>query len=403
MTTMLSPKIKQQIGRCALLFVAGTALHFLVGDVDVSLLGYPWVLVIAINYLYFLILFYTKSDSVKFFRSLYDRPAMITSLASMLVLTLLFGLIRQDGSTEGLWGMLGFTRMASSWIFVLFLLYFMTVIGLKAIEDIHRWKQRKLPAVVMHVSFFALLASAVFGSGEKVRVHVTALQGRSVNVGVTKEGKQVELPFVLKLNRFSLDEYAPRIYVYDGKNLSKEYVVMEDAQSQGRLGAWRVESLEYLEMAGRVSEDSGYKAMNHVGATTAIYIKVYGEGGDVVKEGWVSCGSFLFPGSTLSLPDGSELVMPRREIKKYLSEIEVWEGEGKQVFDIAVNHPATVGPWKIYQSGYDSDRGRWSATSVLECVKDSCYPVTHIAMWMILVGCVMMFVVGPKGKKEDKR
>lgn len=390
------------IGRCALLFVAGTALQFLLGDVDPSFLAYPWSVVLAVNYLYILILLYAKSDRMKFVRRLYDRPAYLVSLASMLVLTLLFGLIRQDGSMEGGFGWLGFTRMNSSWIFVLFLLHFMTVVGLKAIEDVHHWRKRKLPAVVMHVSFFIILASAIFGSGEKIRLRVSAQQGYPVSVGITRDGRQVELPFTIRLKDFSLDEYPSRIHVLSQQGLSEEYVVMEGQGSQGHLGTWGIKCLEYLEMAGRLSEDSAYVAMDHVGATTAIYIKVYAEDGKDVAEGWISCGSFLFGGSTLPLPDGTELVMPRREVKKYLSEVEVWEGEEKSVFDIAVNQPADLGAWKIYQSGYDSERGRWSTASILECVKDGWYPAIHIAMWMILLGGVMMFMGRHGKRKEDK-
>lgn len=399
---MFSRRYKQLIGRCALLFLAGTALQLWIGNVDASSLSYPWILVVAMNYLYILILLYTKQDEVKCIKRIYDRPAYLASLVSMLILTLLFGLIPQDASMGGLIGLLGFHQMSSSWIFVLFLFHFMTVLGLKAIEDVHNWKKRSLPVVLMHVSFFVLLVSAIFGSGEKIRIRVMAFQGHPIGVGMTDDGRQHELPFMIRLEKFSLEEYAPGIYLLEGNSLSEDHVVMEGVGSRGRLRGWQIECLEYLDMAGRMSEDSSYVNMNHPGATTAIYIKVYDEFGNHETEGWVSCGSFLFAGSTLTLPDGSELVMPRREVKKYLSEIEVWEKEEKHSLNIAVNHPANMGSWKIYQSGYDSERGRWSTMSILECVKDSWYPMIRIAMWVILLGSVMMFGVGYKRRKEDK-
>ena len=87
---MLSRRYKQLIGRYALLLIAGMALQFFLGNVDASFLSYPWSLVVAVNFLYILILVYAKSDAVKGFRRLYDRPAYLSSLVSMLVLTLLF-------------------------------------------------------------------------------------------------------------------------------------------------------------------------------------------------------------------------------------------------------------------------------------------------------------------------
>lgn len=399
---ILSQKLKSMVVRCACLLLAGTALQCFIGNVQPSFLIYPWSLFLAAIYLCLLFLLYVKSESFKFVRQLYGRPAYLVSLVSMLVLTLFFGLIRQDGSSEGLWGWLGFTRMHTSWVFVLFLLHFMTVLGLKAIEDLHHWRKHSLPAVVMHASFFVILAAAVFGSGEKTRFRVTAVQGRPIGMGVTEEGRPQELPFTLLLKEFSLDEYPPRIYRYTSQGLSKDFVAMEALGCQGELDTWQLECLDYLEMAGLLSEDSAFVAMNHVGATTALYVRAISSVTPETAEGWVSSGSFLFAGSTLPLPDGSELVMPYREVKKYLSTVEVIDGDEKHEFDIAVNHPASLGAWKIYQSGYDSERGRWSTMSILECVRDPWYPIIHVAMWMVLVGGVMMFVTGHKKQKEDK-
>ena len=254
---------------------------------------------------------------MKCLRRLYDRPAMLTSLASMLVLTLLFGLIRQDGSTDGFWGWLGFTRMTSSWIFILFLVHFTTVIGLKAVEDVHRWKQRRLPVVLMHVSSFVILASAIVSSGEKVRVRVTTAIDAPISMGVTEDRRVYELPFTLTLKEFILEEYPPQVVVVDGQ----------------------------------------------------------------------------------------EMVMPRREVKKFLSRVAVTDDDGTEEVEILVNHPARIGAWRIYQSGYDSSRGKDSTISILECVKDGWYPAIHVAMWLILIAGAWMMFGGWKvqnKKKEDK-
>ena len=48
------------IGRCAVLFAAGTALQFLMGGLNPSFLSYPWGIVLAVNYLYVLIHYHDK-------------------------------------------------------------------------------------------------------------------------------------------------------------------------------------------------------------------------------------------------------------------------------------------------------------------------------------------------------
>ena len=402
---MLSQPYKNLIGRCAVLFSAGTALQFLVGSLNPSFLAYPWGIVLAVNYLYILILLYCQADKWKWVKSWYDRPACIVSLASLLVLSLLFGLIRQDASADGLWGILGFREMTSSWTFNFFLIHFMTVMGLKSIDDVYYWKKRNLSVIIFHVAVFVVLVSGIFGSGDKVRVKVAATVGTPVQYGFSSDDKRVELPFVLRLTDFTLEEYPPRIHRVSENRLSNAFVVIEDKNDKGILDAWQVECLEYLDMAGRIHQDSAYISMKHVGATTALYIKATHQETRQMVEGWISCGSHIFDGSALALPDGTALVMPRREVKKYLSSIELQTNEGKESLEIAVNHPATVGSWKIYQSGYDSDRGRWSTLSVLECVKDAWYMPVYVALWLMLAAGAWMLFHGwtlRRKRKEDK-
>jgi hypothetical protein len=77
--------------------------------------------------------------------------------------------------------------------------------------------------------------------------------------------------------------------------------------------------------------------------------------------------------------------------------------EGKKHLEISVNHPATIGSWKIYQSGYDSDRGRWSTLSILECVKDAWYMPVYVALWLILAAGIWMLFHGwtMHGKRKE--
>ncbi len=398
--------IVKSIKRCALLLLAGTALQFLTGGADASFLSYPWGVILAVNYLYALVFLIVFSDKWKFVRSLYDRTSEISSIAAMLFMTLLFGLIRQDGSSEGLTGALGFTRMTSSWIFIVFLLYWMTVLGLTAVDDIVHIRKRRLSTVVMHAAFFVVMASAFFGSGDKVRVKVTAVQGIPVHEGVTSSGRTVRLPFSMTLMDFDMDEYPPKIYLMQNDALSPDFVTMEKRGDSGVIDGWKIECLDYLEMAGRMPGDSAFIPMNHVGATTAMLLKADNPAAGTSVQGWVSCGSHIFDGAVIRLPDGCGLVMPRREAKKYLSVVEVADMDGERRVELGVNSPASVGGWKIYQSGYDSGRGKWSTMSVLECVKDGWYGVIRTALWMILGAGVWIFLSGwrsRRGNKEDRQ
>ena len=393
---------KQTIIRCICLLLAGAALQFLAGPADATLLAYPWGVIAAVNYLYLLIILSSNREKWQWVQSLYNRREYISSIAAMLLLTLLFGTIRQDGAPDGLFGLLGFTQMKTSWIFILFLFNLMTMLGLRAIEEVRLFRKSRLPITIVHLSFFLILVAAVFGSGDKMRVTVTAVQGEPTDRAVTKDGKVLHLPFTLRLKEFSMDEYPPHIYIYSGGTLTKDYVAIDAETRKGCIGAWQIECIEYIDSAGRMPGDSLYRPMKHVGATTAAYIKA--TDGTRSVEGWVSCGSHVFPASTIALPDSAMLVMPQREAKKYLSRVEIeTEGE-KSDYEISVNHPATVGSWKIYQSAYDRTRGKWSTITVLECVKDGWYPIVETAMWIAMAVGVVIFIFGSRLKrKEDEK
>ena len=83
------------------------------------------------------------------------------------------------------------------------------------------------------------------------------------------------------------------------------------------------------------------------------------------------------------------------------------EGEQRRV-NIEVNKPAREGAWRIYQVGYNTQQGRWSTSSVVECVRDGWWRVVQVALWMLLATGVVMFLTAggkrlkPKDK-EDKR
>ena len=392
---------KQSIKRCTCLLLAGTALQLLVGAADSTIMSYPWGIIAAANYIYLLVLISFNREKWKWTEWFHSRQAYISSLATTLILTLLFGLIRQDNASEGICGILGFTQMKSSWIFILNIINLMTILGLRTIEEIRKLKKQRLPITIIHLSFFAILAASIFGSGEKTRITVTAIQGEPTNSGTTKEGKIVRLPFMLRLKKFSIDEYAPQIHILSGDHLTKEYIKIEESGNKGKIGTWQIECSEYLESAGIMPGDSTYIAINHVGATTAARLKA--TNGSHSVEGWVSCGSHIFAGSTLPLPDGTALIMPQREAKKYLSLMEIENSGQKKEYNISVNNPATIGSWKIYQSAYDRTRGKWSTVTILECVKDSSYPIVHAAMWIIMAAGATMFVTGNRRKKEEEK
>lgn len=396
---------KRAFLRCALLFIAGAVLQLASGNIDSSFLNAPWGAVIAINYIYILILFVAKADKWKWVRTLYDHYAAISSLASMVIMTLIFGLIRQDGSTTGLAGVMGFTDMDSSWPFVLLLIYFITMLGLRSMEDLWNWRKRRILPLLSHLAVFIVLAAGLFSSGGKERIRMNAALGYPVHSGFTLEGKEAHLPFIITLKDFIMEEYPPRLHLLDLStgSSSEDFIYVEEEGMKDCLDGWEITVTESLDMAGHSDESLEYRPMEHVGAAPAVYVKARETSSGKTAEGWISCGSHIFSPVLLELDESLALVMPPREAKRFLSEITVTENGREHTYEVEVNKPAKVGSWKIYQVGYDSKRGRWSTTSVLECIHDGWYPLIQTGLWLILaIGLAMAVTSGNKGRKKEE-
>lgn len=389
--------------RCVSLAVVGMVLQVAVGDLDNSFLRYPWSAIAAVNYLYLLVLAYVMEDRWQWVRDLRSGHSSVVSLASMVVMLLIFGLTRQDGSTEGVAGVLGFTRMTSSWVFNLLLINFLTSLGLAVIDD-WRWaRYRKLAPMLSHTAVFVALVAAMFGSGDKLRVRVPLYLDHPTYEAVDAAGARRELPFVVTLRDFRMEEYPPKLYLYDmaAESLSQEFLSVDE--SAGVVGDWQLSVEEYLPMAGRMPEETEYRAMQHVGAAHAALVVARNAASGEQLRGWVSAGSHIFEASTLALGDGVAVVMPAPEAKRYLSLVDLEQTDGGvRRFEVEVNHPARIGAWRIYQSGFDQERGRWSTMSVVECVRDGWWSIVQVALWMVLASAVVMFVTAG-GRKVGKK
>lgn len=88
--------------------------------------------------------------------------------------------------------------------------------------------------------------------------------------------------------------------------------------------------------------------------------------------------------------------------KRYASEIVVRTKSGDVKHAVVdVNKPVRINGWKIYQYGYDTQKGAQSQMSILELVRDPWLPAVYSGIYLMLFGALLMFM--RKGRKEEKR
>ena len=150
--------------------------------------------------------------------------------------------------------------------------------------------------------------------------------------------------------------------------------------------------------------------LNHLGLFIAISTATLGNA-DIQKARMVA---YLdFPTNVVINNNGQETLLPiaiqlekfTMEVyndgspKRFASDVTIYNQKTnrKHKTTIDVNHPAEVDGWKIYQYGYDQQRGALSQYSIFELVRDPWQPAVYAGIYMMIAGALLL-LLNNKGK-----
>ena len=385
---------------CAGLLITGFGLQLTTGPVQAGLFQYPVNVAGGLIFLLVLCIGFVVSRKITVVQWFSGLTASITSLSALLSVVLVMGFVGP-----------GIERITMSWPFVLLFLYFLFVLGFVTLKRIVSFRWRDVPFMLNHVGLFITLLAAILGNGDLRRLRMTVPLENPEWRASDDKNEMIELPLAIELRSFTIDEYPPKLMLIDnttGKALPEkqpENILVEEIPLAGNLQGWKVEVTRSLPMAACVmgQDTVNFVEFHSEGATTALYVKARNELTGRQKEGWVSCGSYIFPYISLQLDDAVSMVMPEREPQRFASEVKIYTQEGTITEGtIEVNRPIEIEGWKIYQLSYDETKGRWSDVSVFELVRDPWLPVVYAGIIMMMAGAVCLFVSAQKRKEEDK-
>ena len=401
-------KMKEGFAFGAGLILVGLALQFSVGPVHWSDFAFPINAFFLFFYLLALVLVYVLRHRVRLFSFLFSTEAAVPTLIYAAVLTVVMRLTRQVSEHERAIDPIGLTQMLSFWPFVLIYLQLATIVGLIALRQIFHFRLREVPSLLSHVGLFLAIVAATLGSADMERVKLRATMDMPEWRG-THEGGFISLPLAIQLEKFTIDEYPPKLLIINsqtGKSIpakNPEIVLIDKHFREGKLLQWRIRVHQNLPLAAPVitADTTKYVEWGSSGAVTALLVEAQRMEGDraVGKPlvGWVTCGSYLFPFQELKLTKELSLVMARREPERYASRIHIYTETKKNIIaTVEVNKPVSVDGWRIYQLSYDESMGRWSETSTFELVKDPWLPAVYVGIYLLLAGAILTFIVSQK-------
>ena len=396
------------------LLIIGILLQMTVGAINWDLFACPVNVIVSVVYIIALIAMHLLRKRVYLFGWFSHYSAAVSALLWVVGMTVVMGLIRQAPSghaSNASTDLLGFSQMIASWPFVLLYFWMVTALGLTILRASFPFKWRRLSFLLNHIGLFVALIAATLGNADMQRLKMTTRMGNAEWRATNDKGQLVELPLAIELKDFTIDEYPPKLMLIDnetGRTLPEKspvHLLLEEGVSNGNLQDWQLTIEQSIPMAASVATEDTLKftEFHSMGATYAVYLKAVNQKNQLTKEGWVSCGSFLFPYRAMRLDSLTSLVMPEREPQRFASEVKIYTQEGTITEGtIEVNRPMEVAGWEIYQLSYDETKGRWSDVSVFELVRDPWLPVVYAGIIMMMAGAFCLFVNAQKRKEEDK-
>jgi len=429
-------KYREGIAISVGLLITGALLQVTIGPVEWLVFMWPANIIALAIFIVALGLFYALRPKVYLFKFMTQVEAAVPALAAASVLTIIMGLSRQVPEGRPAVDPIGLTRMLSFWPFVLIYLWNIVIVAEVGIQQLMYFQKRFIPSLISHLGLFVFVTCGTLGSADMQRLKMYCEEGKPEWRGIDDHQEVHELPLAIELQKFTIDEYPPKLAIFDsktGKVLPKDKpqnIIIEQNFTSEELLGWNITVEKYIEDAmpatmlkmmkgmpaqmmqmmkmddlGMRINAGGFVEYKGKGAATAILIKV--QKGSVVKKGWVSSGSYMFPMSSLKLDDKTEIAMSAREPLRYASDVNVYTQDGNAIqAHIEVNKPFSIGSWKIYQLDFNKEQGKWSTLSVYELVSDPWLPATYVGIYLLLIGAVLMFITAGRNKykkEEDKK
>ncbi|MBU0489304.1 MAG: cytochrome c biogenesis protein ResB [Bacteroidetes bacterium] len=378
----------------ALIFMLGLIMEFLFAETRINL-EFPinlYVLIAFVNILFFSYYFLRENKIVKWLSSV---PAAVAAISLFAALSLIMGFVPQEETGTG------FYNITSSWMYLFSLLFLLLVLGMVTMKRLIPFRLKNVGFLLNHVGLWIALACGSLGASDVISLKMPLNEGEVSWKAYNTKGEVFELPVAIKLNDFSMELYPAKIVLVNkqdskivGKGKKYDFVSSEPGKN-GSLSNYQIDVIEALEDA--VYFEGVFREVHHPGSAPAAKISVTGEGFDSSVTGWISSGSYNQMAMNLDLGNGFFVGMTDPEPAKFASDVFVYTKDGKtETAIIEVNKPYSINHWKIYQSSYNEQMGKWSTESVVELVRDRWLPWVYIGIYLMLAGAIVIFWKGAK-------
>ena len=385
------------------LLILGFIIEYLTGGKGYSIPGWPvnlYILIAFINLLVALHILYRDSKIVRWIGSV---PAAISSIVIFTFLILLMGFTHQnDKEVPEIIRLIGISHTTRSWAYLFISVYFLFTLGMVSLRKMWPLTKKNVGFLLNHAGLWIIIAAGSLGSSDLLRLKMNLYENEISWYAFDDYRRQYEMPMAITLLDFNIDEYNPKIGLFDNKS-----GLMVDVEGLNMFQIEKGFEIDILNYSFKVkdffptAEKSGdqYVEIDNFGAGPAALIEVTTTD-NIVSEQWVTSGNFMYSPKLFKLNDLHTLYMFEPEPKKYSSDVVLEDKNGnRDTITLEVNKPIKSHGWKIYQLSYDEKLGKYSRSSVIELVSDPWLIFVYLGIFMVLAGSIYIFWVGRKVKE----
>ena len=376
---------------------------------------FPLNLSISVSYSLLIIVLYKFERDHKIIKWLSSIPAAVTSTVLLAVTSALLGIIPQADPgiilKDDFWFNIGFKHLSTSWLLGFTYVFFLTSLGFATIKIAYPFKLKRLGTLLSHLGLYIIILAGVAGSSDAKRTYFV-LNNEAPPTNIVKDffsDKQYKLPFKLQLVKFDISEYNPKIVLVEKKTNkllmpeSNQHFIIHKNDEE-KFSDWKIKIKTFYKYA--YPSDSLYQnftSTNAFASLPAAEVEVYDKNDSIIKSAWITCGNFAWSRKNIDVNTKYYFAMLQPEAKEYSSKVKAYLPDGNtKEFTLKVNSPKMVDGWKLYQTSYNEQMGKWSNYSVIEAGKDPWLPVVYGGIFLLIAGALYLFWLGSMTSKKEE-
>ena len=384
------------------LVIIALVMEYITKGKGFAIPSWPYNLAGIISFTAFLGVLSSFQKTSKIIKFLGNVPAAISSIVLVTILAVILGSIPQETTDSEFLNLTGLGHLTTSYLYVFGYLYFLITLGLATFKRIYPLKVKNIGYLLNHLGLYIIIVGGVAGSGDMKRMYFVLYEDSNqfTNIAVNEANEKYQLPISIKLNKFNIEEYNPKLVVVetetgDFESMDNKIHYEIDTNEIAHFENWDIYISKFYKYAHYDVEDGVFKASNEKESLPVAFIKAVNKVTKDTLTDWLTCGNNKYQRKSMYLDKGSYLAMLSPETKVYMSDIEVKDKEGKiHKLTLKVNEPAKIDGWDLYQTGYNEALGKWSDYSIIEAGNDGWLPVVYVGIFMLMFGSIYILWIG---------